>query len=66
MHAMMVTLKAMRPNKLIHMDFISFESDLDLQKMVVKPVKLMVIQDHFSKYVQVVVAEDEKAETVAW
>ena len=64
--AKMVPLRATRPNELVHIDFLTLESDLDIQKLAVKPVKLMVIQDHFSKYVQVAIAEDEKADTVAW
>ena len=64
--ARMIPLKATRPNELLHVDFTSYESDMDIMKQKVKPVKLMVMQDHFSKYVQVAIAENETAENTAW
>ena len=56
-------LKGDHPLQLIHLDFTSFESTMDLDKTPeVKHV--LVIVDHFTRYMRAYVTKDQKASTV--
>ena len=56
---------ASAPGEILHIDYTSIEETVDLQT---KPVirNVLVLQDHFSKYVVAYVVEDQTAETAAW
>ena len=57
-------IKAYVPLKLIHMDFTSIESTMELnQPPSIKNV--LVFTDHFTRYSMVFVTKDQKAKTVA-
>ena len=59
----MVSLKVTAPLQLVHLDFTSFESTMDLDKM--PEVKhILVIVDHFTRYMRAYIAKDQKASTV--
>ena len=61
--AHVVSLKMTAPLQLMHLDFTSFESTMDLDKMPeVKHV--LVIVDHFTRYMRAHVTKDQKASTV--
>ena len=60
----MVSLKATASLQLMHLDFTSFESTMDLDKMPeVKHV--LVIVDHFTRYMMAYVTKDQRASMVA-
>ena len=62
--APMVSLKVTAPLQLMHLDFTSFESTMDLDKMPeVKHV--LVIVDHFTRYMRAYVTKDQKTSMVA-
>ena len=58
------TVKASEPLDLVHIDFISMETSVPAMK---KPVvqKVLVVIDHFMRYVQAYPVDNEQAETVA-
>ena len=53
------------PGEILHIDFTSIEEAVELQA---QPVirNVLVLQDHFSKYVVAYVVDDQTAETGAW
>ena len=59
----MVSLKVTAPLQLMHLDSTSFKSTMDLDKMpAVKHV--LVIVDHFTRYMRAYITKDQKASTV--
>ena len=52
------------PGEILHIDFTSIEESVDLQEAPVIR-NILVIQDHFSKYVVAYVVKDQKAATTA-
>ena len=56
---------ASAPGEILHIDFTSIEETVELQT---KPIirNVLVLQDHFSKYVVAYVVDDQTAETAAW
>ena len=56
---------ASAPGEILHIDYTSIEETVDLNA---QPVirNVLVLQDHFSKYVVAYVVDDRKAETAAW
>ena len=56
---------ASAPGEILHVDYTSIEETVELQT---KPVirNVLVLQDHFSKYVVAYVVDDQTAETAAW
>ena len=58
------TVKASKPLDFIHIDFVSMETTIAAMK---KPVvqKVLVVIDHFTRYVQAYPVDNEQAETVA-
>ena len=62
--APMISLKVTAPLQLVHLDFTSFESTMDLDQM--PEVKNgLVIVDHITRYMRAYVTKDQKASTVA-
>ena len=59
----MVTIGASEPLDLVHMDFVNMETTVHLNK---KPVvkKVLVVIDHFTRFVRAFVTPDRKAQTV--
>ena len=60
----MYTVKASEPLDLVHIDFVSMETTIATKK---KPVvqKVLVVTDHFMRYVQAYPVDNEQAEMVA-
>ena len=60
----MYTVEAVELLDLIHIDFVSMEMTLPTQR---KPVvqKVLVVIDHFTRYVQAYLVDNEQARTVA-
>ena len=56
---------ASAPGEILHIDYTSIEETVELNA---QPVirNVLVLQDHFSKYVVAYVVDDQKAETAAW
>ena len=48
---------------LVHIDFTTIETTMELDKPP-KVVNVLVVQDHFMRYVMVFVTPDQKARTV--
>ena len=62
--ALLCPIRAYAPLELVHLDYTSIESTMELNKSpVVKNV--LVITDHFMRYALVVVMKDQTAKTVA-
>ena len=63
--AAMKPLTCSGPGELLHIDFTTIEETVPLNE---KPVmrNVLVMQDHFSKYVVAYVVDDQTAETAAW
>ena len=63
--APMITIAATEPMDLLHIDHVGMEvpCPLNSRKVVVK--KVLVVVDHFSRFVQAFVVPDEQAETTA-
>ena len=61
--APMVSLKVTTPFQLVHLDFTSFESTMDLDQMP-KVKNVLMIVDHFTRYMRAYVTKDQKASTV--
>ena len=58
------TVKASEPLDLVHIDFVSMETTVAaMKKLVVQ--KVLVVIDHFTRYVQAYPVDNEQAETVA-
>ena len=49
---------------MIHIDFTSVEIDMDLKKEKVKTLQIMVIVNHFTRFVQAFTLPDHTAQTV--
>ena len=62
--AKLVNLMATCPMEMVHVDFTSIEEGEDRQGNP-KTTNVLVLQDHFTKYVQVYVMPDRKSSTVA-
>ena len=61
--ALLCTIKAYVPLKLVHVDFTSIEMTMELnQPPSVK--NILVITDHFTRYSMACVTKDQKAKTV--
>ena len=58
------TVEASEPLDLVHIDFVSMETTMPTMK---KPIvqKVLVVIDHFTRYVQAYPVDNEQAETVA-
>ena len=53
------------PLELVHVDFTGIETTMELnQPPSVKNV--LVLMDHFTRYVMAFVTKDQKAKTIAW
>ena len=58
-------IQAYVPLELVHVDFTSIETTMELnQPPSVKNV--LVLMDHFTRYVMAFITKDQKAKTVAW
>ena len=60
----MVTIGATEPMDLVHIDFVGMETTVATKKKPVVKTVLMVI-DHFTRFVRAFVVDDRRAETVA-
>ena len=60
----MVTIGATEPMNLVHIDFVGMETTVATKKQPVVKTVLMVI-DHFTRFVRAFVVDDCRAETVA-
>ena len=58
------TVEVTEPMDLVHIDFVSMETTISTKK---KPImqKVLVVIDHFTRYVQAYPVDNEQAETVA-
>ena len=61
--APMVSLKETTPLQLVHLDFTLFESTMDLDQMP-EVKNVLVIVDHFTRYMRAYITKDQKASTV--
>ena len=61
--APMVFLKVTTPLQLVHLDFTSFKSTMDLDQMPEVKNVLMIV-DHFTRYMRAYITKDQKASTV--
>ena len=59
----MISLKVTTPLQLVHLDFTSFESTMDLDQMP-EVKNVLVIVDHFTRYMRAYITKDQKASTV--
>ena len=57
------SLKVTAPLQLVHLDFTSFKSTMDLDQTPEVKNVLMIV-DHFTRYMRVYVTKDQKASTV--
>ena len=65
MKALLCPIQAYTPLELVHVDFTSIETTMELnQPPSVKNV--LVLMDHFTRYVMAFITKDQKAKTVAW
>ena len=63
--ALLCPIKAYAPLELVHVDFTSIESTMELNQLPsIKNV--LVITDHFMRYSMAFVTKDQKAKTVMW
>ena len=63
--ALLCPIQAYTPLELVHVDFTSIETTMELnQPPSVKSV--LVITDHFTGYAMAFVTKDQKAKTVVW
>ena len=60
----MVTIGATEPMDLVHIDFVGMEMTVATKKQPVVKTVLMVI-DHFTRFVRAFIVDDRRAETVA-
>ena len=60
----MVLMMATAPLQLVHLDFTSFETTMNLNKSP-KVEHILVIVDHFTRYTRAYVTKDQKALTAA-
>ena len=60
----MVSLKVTAPFQVVHLDFTSFESTMYLHWMP-EVKNVLVIVDHFTRYMRAYITKDQKASTVA-
>ena len=60
----MATITASSPLELVHVDFTSIETTLDLNQPP-KVKNVLVITDHFTRYAMAFVTKDQKAKTLA-
>ena len=56
---------ATKPMDLVHIDFVKMEISGDLRKKP-KTKNILIIVDHFTRFVQAYVTKDQTAHTVAW
>ena len=62
--APLLLLEAKFPLDLVHVDFTTIETTMELDKTP-KVVNVLVVQDHFMKYVMAFITPDQKVKTVA-
>ena len=63
--ALLCLIQAYRPLELVHVDFTSIETTMELnQPLSVKNV--LVLTDHFTRYAMTLVTKDQKAKTIVW
>ena len=63
--ALLCPIQAYVPLELIHVDFTSIETTIELNQLPsVKNV--LVLMDHFTRYTMAFITKDQKAKTVAW
>ena len=60
----MVTIRVTEPMDLVHIDFVGMETTVATKKQPVVKTVLVVI-DHFTRFVRAFVVDDRRAETVA-
>ena len=60
----MILVMVTAPLQLVHLDFTSFETTMDLNELP-KVELVLVIVDHFMRYTRAYVTKDQKAWTAA-
>ena len=59
-------IQAYAPLELVHVDFTSIETTMELnQPLSVKNVLVLILMDHFTRYAMAFITKDQKAKTVA-